>query len=192
MFTKIVDLPAFIAVNPGRTHYALLQQQVFRTCLGQRIRQCASGLAISSRSYHTCASALFFDMPREVIKYCHIAFHMAPVERNPLIHLQTNKYLVLSPKTADDNWVMQCTGKNSKRIGSCEFCVISLPCQCSLVAGDFSVPAHISSCKQPTNGISKLYPINLPAMALLHSDKFVKASGLSKISPIYTRLKPGS
>lgn len=181
MFTKIVDLPAFIAVNSGRTHYALIRDQMFRTCLGHGIRQCASGIAMTSRSYHTCASALFFDMPREVMQYCHIAYHIAPAERNPIIHLQTNKYLVLSPKTENDIWVMQCTGQNSQRIASCGFCVISLPCQCSLVAGDFSVPAHISDCKQHTNGISKLYPINLPAMALLQSDNFVKAGGLSKI-----------
>jgi hypothetical protein len=51
---------------------------------------------------------------------------------------------------------------SSHMVTGCNFCTISVPCQCSVTAKNMFLPQRLSNCQETT--ISKLHPINLAVL----------------------------
>ena len=69
---------------------------------------------------------------------------------------------------------MNCNGEQIIHPG-CNFCIIKLPCKCSVISNSLSYPPSFSSCKK-TDNITTIHPVNL---ALLQ--QFFKADQLKHI-----------
>lgn len=58
--------------------------------------------------------------------------------------------------------ILNCAGKQLIKNG-CDFCMMSIPCACSITADDFYIQPAFTHCKT-NNNITKIYPVNLILM----------------------------
>lgn len=55
---------------------------------------------------------------------------------------------------------MECA-KQHHMIKGCDFCIINMPCQCSVMTNDIYLPARLTSCHNHTKNMTVLHPFNI-------------------------------
>ena len=115
--------------------------------------------------------ALFGNDKTLVQKHCDFRFHLNHLSAQ-IIELSKSTILVYQSKLLELN-----CKKDRKKIKGCNFCLMTIPCECGVSAPQMYLPPRLAACKNHSESITTLHPVNL---ALLQ--QFFNSSDLSNIT----------
>ena len=168
--TQLLDVTPFLAVSTDTKFFMEMDDATVDSCKGSHVKQCPNAHYITSSDFPTCSIALLFEQTSSVKTLCnfkylhyHIPSFILPVSETTLL------------LSSISSVTYTCTNLPSRVEQGCNYCIIEVPCFCSITADSFIHPPRISNCVKDTQ-ITKTYPVNL---ALLHS--FFQESELQEI-----------
>lgn len=163
--TYIHGLPDYLAVNSETTYFIELSKEFIDGCKGDLTLSCPTVPAAKSKSYPTCAFAIFMDDKENVHKLCDFRYQQDYQEQSA-IDLGSGKFFMTGRHTA---WTMVCADHHPIPKPSCSPCIIHLGCSCSLQSKDFFITARLTEC-HPTKQLLVHHGINLGYLGIFRSD----------------------
>ncbi|XP_069116722.1 LOW QUALITY PROTEIN: uncharacterized protein [Argopecten irradians] len=153
--TQLLDTPDYFVHTSDNQHFSTLSHQQLQDCTGTDILYCKFHLALSSVATSSCISAIFYNHKESVKARCD--FRFLPNVLSPTITELAPSTLLMYhiPMLALD------CPNGQKIIKGCSFCVVRIPCLCTVTAGNLFVPPRLGKCKNDTNDISVIHPVNL-------------------------------
>ena len=123
-------------------------------CKGSTTMFCDFNIALTASASPNCLSAIFTD-------FCEFRFKTnvlptAMFELSPS-HLLLYKTTLLA---------LDCA-KGQQILTGCFFCVVKIPCRCSVTANNLYLPPRLGKCNNNTEDITILHPVNLALLQLL-------------------------
>jgi len=171
--TQLLDLPSYFAISDDNQHYTTLDVAQLSQCSGDEILYCTYRLALKPITVPSCELALFQNRSSEIKDLCNFRYVTQP-KPSDLIEVDQSSVLVYRIP------LLSLTCPTSQRmIQGCTFCIIHIPCYCTLSTQELFYPAPFSSCNNRSTHLTRLHPVNL---ALLQH--FFEASALAT-SDIY-------
>ena len=152
--TFIDELPSYIAVSTDEQTFVELTNIEVDRCTGSIMRQCKFPHGIRSVKEPTCALSLLLETD-ESSEVCNVMVQQKGVKPS-LLHLGDGIVLVSGLQET----IMTCPNGVTKKRG-CQYCMMNIPCSCSLMAGPYYVPASISECQEKDSQQTILYPVNI-------------------------------
>ena len=174
-----MNIPKNVAFSRNRNLYFELNDFQFSQCKGSNEKHCPMLFAQKSISQHSCISALMADSVQHIKDLCDFRFFQNGTVSQAL-ELEPGQLLLFNVTSV----TIVCPDKIKKHKG-CMFCMLHVPCHCSIVADVFQFAKRITSCKNMSTEITKLFPVNL---GLLH--KFFSQEKLAFIQADTTFFKP--
>ncbi|XP_033734065.1 uncharacterized protein LOC117323140 [Pecten maximus] len=154
--TQLLGTPDYFFHTNDNQHFSVLSHDQLRTCTSNNnILYCPFHVALSSVAKPSCLSALFYNHKESVKETCD--FRFVPNSLSPSIKELSPSTLLLYHITM---LALDCPS-GQKIIKGCTFCVIQIPCRCSLTSDNLFMPPRIGTCKNETRDISVVHPINL-------------------------------
>ena len=147
-YTQIYGLPHFFAISPDTEKYIELSSAVFSSCKGiHDIKMCGTGVELTrkSNSMQTCAYALYTDNYDAILQHCDVRHESVDEYKPPssAVQLQSGSgtYLMYNINSDnDDSWRYVCPNLQPKYVKSCQLCVVTLNCGCSLASNHYLLP----------------------------------------------------
>ncbi|CAG2217160.1 unnamed protein product [Mytilus edulis] len=165
-----MDTPKFLALSNDKKMYLPLSGQQVMKCRKYNNNMYCPLLQSFASSENSCIVSIFENDKDKVHSLCDFRFlhnHITP----KIIHLKSSSVVLYkTPEISID-----CSGKQIIHQG-CDFCIMNIPCQCSIATKLLSYPPSITSCKK-SSYITVVHPINL---ALLQ--QFFKSDQLKEIN----------
>lgn len=191
--TTIPGLPSFLAVpsthDSFTTYLSIYGTQIFDQCdHDAKYIYCHKNFAMQNLPQLDCAMALYLGNITIIQQLC--KFHFSVNSISPSIHqLNQSHFLIVNDSTA----YLSCHGRDTKtQIPSCHFCIVEVPCNCSIHSDRYSFLPRFTGCSTFDTQVSVSHPVNL---ALLH--KFFGDTVLNSISvnttfaaPLNISIKP--
>lgn len=175
--TSIKNLPKYLAVSSNS--FLSLPDNVLSDCDHHRtFTDCKANLPVQNITMPDCAMALYLSNKTAVKELCDFVF--SPNSLKPTIRQvnQTHFLAVNSSKIT-----LQCdTSRES--LQPCHFCLIQIPCNCSIQTQHFILPKRYTDCGHHAQ-ITTVHPVNL--IMLQH---FFGESKTQAILPSTTYPKP--
>lgn len=153
--TQILDLPEFYAITHYNDHFVSLSASQLTTCQHDSTITCSLNLALTPSHVKTCISALYNNDMKQIKQLCEFRFlenHLT----HDIIELNPTSVLVYM----SDTLAMDCPDKRLLLPG-CQFCVVNLPCKCSLSSKFLSLSPRLVQCYNNTLEVSVSHPVNL-------------------------------
>lgn len=176
--TKIVDIEPYFAITMDQEYHASIDIETYRTCSGEHVMFCTAGIPMRPRSYQTCLSALYFDIPDLVLKLCKFTYKTNHV-LDSIIQVNDDHVLISS---SNANWQINCPGERLKHKYPTNYGLLQVPCGCSIEARDFYLPARISNCQSKTKNLTVFHALNIPVLKALQStSKLLSKLSLSEV-----------
>ena len=170
--TTLTDLPDYFLTSRDGHHYATLNANDLVKCFGHTQIYCPFNIALHVSGSASCISSIYSDKKEKVQKLCDFRYFHNHIE--PMIHeITPSSVLIYRQPTV----AMNC-GKDQKFMRGCHFCIMNVPCRCSLSSESFYLSPHVSgTCQNGTTNVTYLHPVNL---ALLQ--EFFEPSVYSSLS----------
>ena len=169
--TQILDLPEYFALTYDHQFYTTFQGNELLPCTKEKHLSCRFNKVLSPQTHKTCIMALFANDKTLVHKHCDFRFHLNHLSAQ-IVELSKSTILVYQSKLLELN----CKNER-KMINGCTFCLMSIPCECSVSTPQMYLPPRLAACKNHSDSVTKLHPVNL---ALLQ--KIFNSSDLSNIT----------
>ena len=167
--TQLSETSPYIAVSSNS--FIEMSHFSYSQCTGTNFKHCSLLLGQQSISHLTCISAIFFQYTTDVKSLCNFEFIHSGVKEF-ILELEPSKVLM----SAVNNVSISCANLPNQIQSGCNFCVLNIPCHCSLQAGSFHLPSRINNCHSNSNQqITKLYPVNLALLQSFFDDKQINA-----------------
>lgn len=147
---KIANLPDFLAVTPYgqgvKQYYSEMSLKDVMSCVGENIKTCKTQRSLQPIDTQTCTVALFTDKTNEIMKRCDLRYEGKDRETD-VVAIDFDKYLVHVEKGSfsSQKWPMKCNGTKSE-LKTCNTCVITVPCGCSVEIDNFIILPRIAGC----------------------------------------------
>ena len=177
--TTLLDLPSYFFMSDDNEFYATLSNMELSKCYGSNQLYCPFNLAFRPATSHSCELGLFLNNKHMVHSLCNFRFVENTLQPK-IIELNPTTILIYKISLLS----LEC-GQNQKMITGCDFCIMQIPCLCSITTSQFYLKPRLTACQNKTRNITKLHPINL---ALLQ--EFFDASKTQHIYADTTFLKP--
>ena len=173
--TAILDLPTYLAVSKDLKFYSNIQNKDIQNCHKyNKVIFCNHNTELIPESHWTCSFALFKDNQQEIKNTCN--FRFLPHGIMPTVKLINQTHLLIY-NTSELN--LQCYN-GMKTINGCFFCLMTLPCNCSLNTKQLYVPERWTGCHEQTTNISLIHPVNLAILQeFFHPKQLVQISSHS-------------
>lgn len=152
--SQLLDLPNILAITQDRQYYLTMTSEQWDLCVGHSRRLCPFQLPLTPITKHSCITALFLQLPQQIKELCDFRFVQGAITPQ-LVELDPGDILVSNISEL----VLKCPSSQTS-IPGCHFCVINLPCSCSLTTEALYLPPRLGNCHNRTQ-VSKLYPVNL-------------------------------
>ena len=177
--TKLVNLPAYVAVTENRKFYAPLKEKDITACSGTKVKVCSNPLPFKSSSQPSCILSLVSGNMLDIKQYCNFTFVLEKVEPY-IVKISTGQIIV-----SDSNDIsMQCyTG--SRVLPGCPHCIYDVPCSCSIQTRTIYIPPSVVNCKETVSSSAPLHTVNLAVL-----QQFFDESALSNITADMTYSAP--
>lgn len=173
--TKLLDLPDFFAVTHQHDYYLPLSAKQLTNCQHDSAITCNFNLALIPSHVQQCTIALFNNDMKQVKRLCNFRFlenHLT----HDIIELSSTSVLVYQ----SDTLALDCQNKQTLLPG-CRFCVINLPCKCSLATKSLYLAPRLVQCYNNTKEVSILHPVNLALLQEFFSDDKLKSIPANKL-----------
>ena len=153
--TQLLDLPSNFAISADQQFYTMLGDSELNRCKGEKPLHCFFNKPLTPITTESCILALFTNSKEKVHALCNFRFLQNAI--TPSIHeLGISSVVVYRSPILS----MECS-KQHKMIKGCDYCILALPCRCSLFTEKFYFPPRLTACHIHTNNVTKLHPFNL-------------------------------
>ncbi|CAG2210083.1 unnamed protein product [Mytilus edulis] len=156
--TKLLDLPDFFAITHQHDYYLHISANELSNCKHESIVTCNFNKALIPTHVPQCTIGLFNNDINQVSQFCDFRFLKNHLTHD-IIELSSTSVLVYQ----SDSLALNCPGKQTTLPG-CKFCVIQLPCKCSLSTVSLYLPPRLVNCYNKTSELSVFHPINLAVL----------------------------
>ena len=168
--TQLMSLPDYFAISDHKDYYAQLKATDLENCKKGKLIVCPNNWALSPISKATCVLSLYNNDNKGVHKLCNFRFRPHVLEPQ-IIELSSTSILLYNTMKVTLNCPQQ-----TKVVPGCMFCLLTIPCKCSVSTDDWYFPPRLVNCYNKNKQISTVHPVNL---ALLQ--EFFDESKLSNI-----------
>lgn len=160
---RITDVQPYFAISKDHATYMTLTQTDIDACSGQPFHSCTLPLPVRSIADDSCELALYLaDIPLTK-KYCHFQHVINPQRIVNMFMVNPGQAVLVN---VVDDIIVQCPLVSPQKLSGCKFCIVHVPCQCSVQAGLLSLPATLGQCAQPKDtSVTQHFPINLPLLS---------------------------
>lgn len=163
--TQLIDLPPYFLHTADNQHYATITSQQLTLCEGTSTRYCNFNIAMKATASPSCLSAVFFNQKKTVNDLCDFRFLTSMLPPAMYELSPSNLLLYRTPMLALD------CANGQQILKGCSFCVIKIPCQCSITADDLYLPPRLGKCNNQTDKVTILHPVNLALLQqFFHED----------------------
>ncbi|CAC5373752.1 unnamed protein product [Mytilus coruscus] len=162
--TQLMDAPEYLALsNDKKTYLSLTSQQVMK-CKNYNNNMYCPLLQSFSVNEDSCLVSIFNNDINKVQSLCDFRFLHCKITPK-IMYLKSSAIVVYKiPQISID-----CSGKQIIHEG-CDFCIMNIPCQCSIATKLLNYPPSITSCKR-SNNITVVHPINLALLQQFFTSK---------------------
>ncbi|MES9881484.1 MAG: envelope fusion protein [Sedimenticola sp.] len=152
--THLPDLPQYFAISADEQFYTTMSQTELSTCTGKTSLSCNFNRALEPVTSDSCTLALFQGNKVSIHSKCDFRFIHNSIKPS-IVEITPSSVLVYRTPIMS----MEC-GKTQKMITGCDFCIMQLPCLCSLTSTRLFLHPRLTTCHH-TNNITTLHPVNL-------------------------------
>jgi hypothetical protein len=163
----------FIGISRDEQFYIEFDFEFWAACHGKEFKVCDGTKSMKPRSAPSCASALYFDIPRDIMRFCEIQYETDGLLEGA-VDLTQDLYLASGKPTV---WEVACLDGPTMTRDSCVYCLLKLRCGCSLRSPTFEIAAKITGCTKGGQDLTYLHPMNLAVRYALHPDDKIYIPG---------------
>ena len=155
--SKVTNLPDFVAVTHDGKFYTEINTVSLSTCKKYHTKTlCSFMLPLHHVSNPSCSLSLLKANKTDINKLCD--FRFLPNKMKPaVLQLNLTHYLVYNTTQLN----LLCAGSLTKSLTGCHFCLITVPCNCSINTTSVFIPHRFLNCHHHSKPITMLHPINL-------------------------------
>ena len=164
--THLLDLPENLILTSDHQFYTTFTNTELGKCKGKSLKHCSFNVPLTPITTESCILALYVNSKKKVKTMCDFRF-LHDAVKSSIIEL--NPYSLALYRTPLLS--MEC-GKKHKMIKGCDFCIIKLPCQCSVITSDFYLAPRLTSCHNHTKHVTKVHPVNLILLQHFFTNKY--------------------
>ena len=185
--TTITALPSYLAISHLRDSYTTLPESALNGCSYDKTSViCHFSVPLRSIEKPNCALALYKGNKSDIHNLCN--FRLVQDSVSPYIRqLNESHFLMVNISIV----TLSCPLR-THILNGCSYCIIQVPCNCSIFTEEFSLPKRHTKCHSFNNTMSVMHPVNL---ILLH--KFFGLKAISNITadmtfptPLNVSVKP--
>ena len=171
--TLITNLPDFVAISTDKRFVIEIPSSQMALCHGRHSIFCPDKFPHKPFSTPSCVTAMF--QKTKVKENCHFQFQESVIVPS-ILELDEGTLLL----THIPELIFTCHNVVTKKPG-CSFCLLKLPCFCSVLAGDFSFSPRLASC-QDTSAVTMVPSpgINLALLQHFFNDSSVAETNADK------------
>lgn len=162
--TQILDLSKYLIITSDHQYYATIDNLDSFQCMGDNPKICKANIALSPVTTQSCTLALFANDKNIVKSLCDFRY-IQSVIKPKIMELNPNSLLLYRTPLLS----MQCLNEH-KMVKGCDFCVINLPCRCSISTNEIYFAPRLSMCNNHKDNITTLHPVNLALLQHFFSD----------------------
>ncbi|KAK3105717.1 hypothetical protein FSP39_004121 [Pinctada imbricata] len=153
--TQLLNTPDHFIHTSDNQHFSTLSLKDLTKCSGSGTLYCPFQLALTSSASASCISAIFYNLKTLTKQLCDFRFITGAIKPS-ITELSPSSILLYSTN------MMALDCPSGQRImKGCSFCVIKVPCMCSLTSGDLFFPPRVGNCHNNSDSVTVLHPINL-------------------------------
>lgn len=153
--TQLMNTPPYFLNTKDHQHYALITSQQLSQCKGTTTLFCSFNIALKASASPSCLSAVFFNHKEAVSKVCDFRF-LTNILPTAMYELSPSHLLLYRTTMI----ALDCA--NGQRIlKGCSFCVVKIPCLCSVTSNNLYLPPRLGKCNNRTDKVTILHPVNL-------------------------------
>ena len=179
-FTKLANMPDFIAVSNDLNHYVEMTKELFLTCRGEtQSKKCGAGMSVLRKANpgkFTCAYSLFTERDQDAKEECHFVLTSERVLGSAIQLSSDNTFLmhasqrILNGRQGDE-WRLSCKSSSvspTSVLKVCPMCRVKIPCYCSVTGNDFFLPERFTGCLDVESSGHDTQTLDPPATYLYH------------------------
>ncbi|CAC5400729.1 unnamed protein product [Mytilus coruscus] len=140
------------------TYYLHISANELRNCKHESVITCNFNKALIPTHVQQCTFGFFNNDINQVSQFCDFRFLKNRLTHD-IIELSSTSVLVYQ----SNSLALHCPGKQTTLPG-CKFCVIHLPCKCSLSTVSLYLPPRLVNCYNKTSELSVFHSINLAVL----------------------------
>ena len=153
--THLLKVPDNLILTADHQFYATMSDSKLNKCKGKHLKMCHFNIALKPITTESCILSLYANNKEKVRSLCD--FRFIPDAVQPEI-IELNPSSVVLYKTPLLS--LECL-KEHKMVRGCDFCIMKLPCQCSVISSDFYLTPRLTACHSDTIEVTKVHPVNL-------------------------------
>ena len=142
--TYIQNLPSYMAISHSRAYYINFDHAFWRTCYQIHPIFCPTQHALTPISTSSCISALFLQQKSLILQHCN--FKISPHIVTPHIEKFDDRQFLMR---SVPSFQLHCL-TSVRTVTGCLFCLIQIPCLCSIQTLPLSLPQLLHTCHNYT------------------------------------------
>lgn len=154
--TQLIDTPDYIALSEDSNYYVKMSTLEVNKCHNDKNLQCPINKNMLS-SQNACLPSILNNQVKMIKSHCEFRYLHNEI-KSQIIHLKQSLVLIYRL----DKLYLNCDGKEIEKTG-CKFCIISIPCKCSVTADNIYLPPFLNHCHK-ADKVTTVYPVNLAVM----------------------------
>ena len=168
--TQLLNLSKYFVIDGRQQKYTELSQAQADACQGTDIRVCHFQPLYSFLEKDNCIANLFFGNKQEIKKFCDFRYLTKEIKPH-LQHVGAQNVIVYNiPKI-----IMNCQNGHRKTVKGCKFCIMNVPCSCTISDLNIEFQNLVTGCTNNTdNDPTIVYPINLPILHAFFNNTVVE------------------
>lgn len=164
--TKLLGLPETLEVTSNLKYYTTFDLSELNQCKFDKVFVCKFSKALSPISHETCISALFKGDKLLIKNKCDFRFLINHLSAK-VVQLSHTSVLIYNVDT------LQLDCKMGRKVEKgCTFCIINVPCECSISTETIYLPPRLTACHENTTSV--LHPVNLALLQQFFNDTDLK------------------
>ena len=154
--TQLLSHPSYFAKAEKNDYFIEIPSFHYDQCVGSNRKHCPFLLPKQKVTQPSCLSAIFYnnDNAHDIcnFRYVHAITDSSIIEIEPGHILLSNINVI----------EIDCPNVKSQKLKGCVYCVVKVPCTCTLIADNFHLSARIDTCiSDVKQNVTKYFPINL-------------------------------
>lgn len=180
--TQLLSIPEYLAVSQHHDNYVQLKAKDLINCNHGDTVVCNTNYALTPFTTNSCVLSLYTNNVKVVHKLCNFRYLQNYKPQTNILEITSTSVLVYHSSQLSLN----CPAEQ-KILPGCHFCIIDIPCRCSLSTSNLYFAPRLVNCYNQSKQYSTVHPVNL---ALLQ--EFFDDTQVSHISANSTFSKPVS
>ena len=171
--TRVTNLPDYVAISTDERSIIEISASQMALCHGRHMISCPDKFPHKALTEPSCAKAMF--LKDRIQEMCHFEFQESVISPS-VIELDEGHLLL----THISDLIFTCNRRVLKRPG-CTFCILVVPCFCSLLAGPFSFSPRLAACQERSDISIETNPgVNLALLQKFFNDSRLSTSNADK------------